>query len=200
MFVMLPPAAASDERLRGRRRASSRSASAAGGRRCSSSATSTSTGAAGWSSSRASSSRCSTCVAIGVGIGGMIGDGPGARRHADPVRAVRRAGAARDGLDERRDRRVDVQRVLQAQLREDVRRDPLDAARRRRRRPGRDRLVGDPRRRSTRSGFMVVILVLGLVASPWAIFAVPAATLLAFAFAAVGMARRRSCAAGRTST
>ena len=37
-------------------------------------------------------------------------------------------------------------------------------------------------------GFMVVILVLGLVASPWAIFAVPAATLLAFAFAAVGMA------------
>ena len=37
-------------------------------------------------------------------------------------------------------------------------------------------------------GFMVVILVLGLVASPWAIFAVPAATLLAFAFGAVGMA------------
>ena len=37
-------------------------------------------------------------------------------------------------------------------------------------------------------GFMVVILVLGLVASPWAIFAVPAATLLAFAFGAAGMA------------
>ena len=37
-------------------------------------------------------------------------------------------------------------------------------------------------------GFMVVILVLGLVRSPWAVFAVPAATLLAFAFAAVGMA------------
>ena len=37
-------------------------------------------------------------------------------------------------------------------------------------------------------GFMVVIFVLGLVASPWAIFAVPAATLLAFAFAAAGMA------------
>ena len=37
-------------------------------------------------------------------------------------------------------------------------------------------------------GFMVVIFVLGLVVSPWAIFAVPAATLLAFAFAAAGMA------------
>jgi lipooligosaccharide transport system permease protein len=37
-------------------------------------------------------------------------------------------------------------------------------------------------------GFIVVIAVLGLVASPWAILAVPAATLLAFAFAAAGMA------------
>jgi lipooligosaccharide transport system permease protein len=37
-------------------------------------------------------------------------------------------------------------------------------------------------------GFMVVILVLGLVQSPWAVLAVPAASLLAFAFAAVGMA------------
>lgn len=37
-------------------------------------------------------------------------------------------------------------------------------------------------------GFVVVILVLGLVRSPWVLLAVPAATLLAFAFAAVGMA------------
>ncbi len=37
-------------------------------------------------------------------------------------------------------------------------------------------------------GFVVVILALGLVRSPWALLAVPAATLLAFAFAAVGMA------------
>jgi lipooligosaccharide transport system permease protein len=37
-------------------------------------------------------------------------------------------------------------------------------------------------------GFVVVIAVLGLVRSPWAILSVPAATLLAFAFAAVGMA------------
>lgn len=37
-------------------------------------------------------------------------------------------------------------------------------------------------------GFLVVILVMGLVRSPWAVLAVPAATLLAFAFAAAGMA------------
>jgi lipooligosaccharide transport system permease protein len=37
-------------------------------------------------------------------------------------------------------------------------------------------------------GFLVVVFVLGLVRSPWAVLAVPAATLLAFAFAAVGMA------------
>jgi len=37
-------------------------------------------------------------------------------------------------------------------------------------------------------GFIVVIVVLGLAQSPWAVFAVPAATLLAFAFAATGMA------------
>ncbi len=37
-------------------------------------------------------------------------------------------------------------------------------------------------------GFMVVIFLLGLFASPWAILAVPAALLVAFAFGAVGMA------------
>ena len=39
-----------------------------------------------------------------------------------------------------------------------------------------------------RRGFMVVLVVMGLFESPWAVLAVPAATLLAFAFAAVGMA------------
>jgi lipooligosaccharide transport system permease protein len=35
---------------------------------------------------------------------------------------------------------------------------------------------------------MVVMVVLGLVVSPWVIFAVPAALLVGFAFGAVGMA------------
>ncbi len=37
-------------------------------------------------------------------------------------------------------------------------------------------------------GFLGVMIVLGLVASPWAILVLPAAMLLGFAFAAVGMA------------
>lgn len=37
-------------------------------------------------------------------------------------------------------------------------------------------------------GFMVVLVVLGLVVSPWVVFAVPAALLVGFAFGAVGMA------------
>jgi lipooligosaccharide transport system permease protein len=37
-------------------------------------------------------------------------------------------------------------------------------------------------------GFLVVMLVLGLVVSPWMILAIPAAVLIGWAFAAVGMA------------
>ena len=37
-------------------------------------------------------------------------------------------------------------------------------------------------------GFMVVMALLGLVASPWVVLAVPAALLIGFAFGAVGMA------------
>lgn len=37
-------------------------------------------------------------------------------------------------------------------------------------------------------GFMVVMLVLGLVVSPWVVLAIPAALLVGFAFGAVGMA------------
>ncbi len=37
-------------------------------------------------------------------------------------------------------------------------------------------------------GFVVVIAVLGLVRSPWVVLAVPAATLLSFAFSSIGMA------------
>jgi lipooligosaccharide transport system permease protein len=37
-------------------------------------------------------------------------------------------------------------------------------------------------------GFMVVMVVLGLIVSPWVILAVPAALLVGFAFGAVGMA------------
>src|SRR5207245_11794889 len=38
------------------------------------------------------------------------------------------------------------------------------------------------------TAFLVVLAALGLVRSPWAVFALPAASLIGFAFAAVGMA------------
>ena len=38
------------------------------------------------------------------------------------------------------------------------------------------------------TGFLVVMAVLGLIASPWAVLALPAAMLIGFAFAAVGVA------------
>ncbi|MFL6126579.1 ABC transporter permease, partial [Actinophytocola sp.] len=38
------------------------------------------------------------------------------------------------------------------------------------------------------AGFLTVMLAMGLVASPWALLALPAALLVAFSFAAVGMA------------
>jgi lipooligosaccharide transport system permease protein len=37
-------------------------------------------------------------------------------------------------------------------------------------------------------GFLVVMLLLGLVRTPWMVFAIPAAVLIGWAFAAVGMA------------
>ena len=37
-------------------------------------------------------------------------------------------------------------------------------------------------------GFLVVMLVMGLITSPWALLALPAALLVAFSFAAIGMA------------
>jgi lipooligosaccharide transport system permease protein len=38
------------------------------------------------------------------------------------------------------------------------------------------------------AGFLVVMLAMGLIASPWALLALPAALLVAFSFAAIGMA------------
>ena len=49
-------------------------------------------------------------------------------------------------------------------------------------------------------GFMVVMLLLGLVRTPWALVAVPASLLIGFAAAGVGTAATSSCASGRTST
>ena len=67
-------------------------------------------------------------LGIGFGLGRARRQRPRAGWRGDPVPAVRRAGAPRQLGDERRDHRGDVQRLLQAALPEDVRRDPGDAA------------------------------------------------------------------------
>ena len=70
----------------------------------------------------------------------------GSGRRADQLRGVHRAGAARGVGDERCGVRLDVQRVLQAQVRAAVRRDAGHAARTGGHRARRDRLGTDPRR------------------------------------------------------
>ena len=126
-------------------------------------------------------------LGIGFGIGALVGTVTGPDGHADPVQRLR--GARPAGLvgDERGDLRLDVQHLLQAALRQDVRRDPVDAAGDQRHRRRRDHLGADPGTLYA-IGFLAVMLVLGLVRSPWVILALPAAMLIGFAFAAVGMA------------
>ena len=93
-------------------------------------------------------------------------------RPADPVRRVRGAGAARRIGDERRDLRGDAQRLLPAQVREDydaILATPVG--------PG-DIALGEIGWALIRGllyalGFMVVMVVLGLVSSPLALLADP---------------------------
>ena len=66
----------------------------------------------------------STCLGIGLGLGVIIVNRAAARRPDVSLRRVRRAGAGRLGGNERARVRDDLQRLLQAQLREDVRRRP----------------------------------------------------------------------------
>ena len=85
------------------------------------------------SSSPASSSRSSSSSRIGVGVGALVGDVE-LRRPGRRLQRVRRAGDARGLGDERRRLRVDDQRLLQAEVREDLRRSARHADGRPRRR------------------------------------------------------------------
>ena len=138
-------------------------------------------------------------LSLGVGIGALVGDvaGPDGQP-IDYTAFVAPALLAASG-DERRDLRLDHQRLLQAQVRQDydaMLATPLG--------PG-DIAVGEITWALLRGtlysvAFLVVMAALGLITSWWAVLALPAAMLIGFAFAAVGMAARRSCAAGRTSS
>jgi lipooligosaccharide transport system permease protein len=126
-------------------------------------------------------------LSIGLGIGGLVGDVPGPNGEAIPyalfVAPALLASASMNGAIAESTFNVffklNYQKTYDAILAT-----PLA--------PG-DVALGEIGWAVIRSsmyavGFLVVILVLGLVRSPWALLAVPAATLLAFAFAAVGMA------------
>ncbi len=126
-------------------------------------------------------------LSIGLGIGGIVGDLPGPNGTTIPyalfVAPALLASASMNGAIAESTFNVffklNFQKVYDAVLAT-----PLS--------PG-DVALGEIGWAVIRStlyalGFVVVILALGLVRSPWVVFAVPAATLLAFAFAAVGMA------------
>ena len=137
-------------------------------------------------------------LAIGLGIGGMVGDIAGPTG-ADPVRAVRGAGAAatasmNGAIAESTFNvffKLNYQKTYDAILAT-----PLG--------PG-DVALGEIgwaviRGDDVRLGFMVVILVLGLVASPWASRGAGGDAPRVRLRRRRAWRRRRSCAPGRTST
>jgi lipooligosaccharide transport system permease protein len=125
-------------------------------------------------------------LSIGLGIGGLVGDvqGPGGQPipYALFVAPALLASAAMNGAIAESTfnvfHKLNFDKIYDAILTT-----PLDTG---------DVALGEIAWAVSRAtlyalGFIVVIAVLGLVRSPLAILAVPAATLLAFAFAAVGM-------------
>ena len=128
-------------------------------------------------------------LGIGFGLGALVGHVPVPERPADPVRRLRRAGAARLVGDERRDLRGHVQLLLQAAVREDVRRDPVDAARARSTSRSARSTWALIRGALYATAFVAFAALLGLIVSPWAVLAIPVALLIGFAFGAVGHGR-----------
>src|SRR4051794_2933058 len=126
-------------------------------------------------------------LAIGFGIGGMVGDVPGPNGQPIPyavfVAPALLATASMNGAIAESTFNVFF-KLNYAKTYDAVLATPMA--------PG-DVALGEIGWAVIRSslyaiGFMVVILVLQLVQSPWAVFAIPGAMLMAFAFAAVGMA------------
>ena len=160
-----------------------------GGARCgSSSATASRTGASGTCSSPGSSSRRSTCCRSGSAWVGSSGTVPGPGGEPIELQGVRGARVDGRGGDERRGARHHVQLLLQVQVRAHLRRDARHAAAGARRRAwarSRGRCCAA---RVYSTAFLVTMVLFGLVGSWWAVLAVPAGLLIAFAFAGAGIA------------
>ena len=123
---------------------------------------------------------------LGIGIGALVQTVDDRLRDRGVLPAVRRPRAAGRLGHERRRLRLDLQRLLQAALRQALRRGAGDADGPARHRRRRDRLVADPRGLYS-AAFLVVALLAGAVGSWWALLALPAAVFIGFAFAALGM-------------
>ena len=154
---------------------------------CCSTATTWSTGRPGSCSSPASSSRCSTSSRSASASASSI---DGFEFNGQPIpyaEFVAPGDAGRLG-HERRAARRDVQRLLQAQVRRSSttrcwpRRCPRGTW------PGARSPGAWLRGGIYSAAFLVVMAAMGLVGSWWAVLALPAALLIGFAFAAVGMA------------
>lgn len=126
-------------------------------------------------------------LSIGLGIGGMVGDIQGPNGTSIPyalfVAPALLATASMNGAIAESTFNVFF-RLNYQKLYDAILATPLDAG---------DVALGEIGWAVIRStlyaiGFVIVITVLGLVRSPWVVLAVPAATLLSFAFSAVGMA------------
>ena len=123
-------------------------------------------------------------LSLGFGLGGYVGDVviDGAQIDYATFVAPASGGVGYERGLLRRD-----QRLLEAQVPEAVRRDPLDAAR------SEDVATGEAGWALFRGllysiGFFTVIVALGLVESWWALLALPATVFVGFAFAGMGVA------------
>ncbi|WBB60783.1 ABC transporter permease [Streptomyces sp. WMMC500] len=126
-------------------------------------------------------------LAIGVGIGHLVGDVPGVEDSADGYSAfvapALLATAAMNGAMNETTfnllRKLRVDRIYDSVLTT-----PMTVS---------DIALGEVcwavlRGTLTSTGFLAVIAALGLVQSPWAVLVIPCAALVGFAFAAVGLA------------
>ena len=125
-------------------------------------------------------------LSIGIGVGALV-DTFEFNGQAGPLRRVRGARDARRVGVQRRAARLDVQRLLQAEvpkLYDQMLATPLTT-----RDVARGEIAwGQLRGSALRRGVPAVMLAMGLIHSWWAVLALPAALLIGFAFSAVCMA------------
>jgi lipooligosaccharide transport system permease protein len=126
-------------------------------------------------------------LSMGIGLGALVGTGHRPRRRRDQLRRLHRPGAAGRVGDERGHLRQHLERVLQDELRPALPGHAVDLPRPGRRRQ-REIFLALLRGALYATGFTTVMGLMGLITTPWALLMIPASVLIAFGFAAFGMA------------